>query len=205
MPSTKTGFNLRLLSIPFSRCRALVESEQDLFARPLHVVSGHAALFADTFNSVIACAPRFSRFRRRRFPRYAGAARPVWRVARPRRESERSRAAIRAGLLRKASRRDRAQHSPDRPLARPGRSPPRHLDAQSAPAVRADGRKLPRTVTRDTAREACRLLQQDTARPVSDVAFSCGFESLATFYRVFRRAIGMTPTDYRLSLIERPR
>jgi AraC-like DNA-binding protein len=67
------------------------------------------------------------------------------------------------------------------------------------------GETFSRTVTAMRLAEACRLLQQETTRPVSDVAFSCGFESLATFYRVFRRAIGMTPTDYRLSAIERRR
>ena len=45
--------------------------------------------------------------------------------------------------------------------------------------------------------ESCRLLQQEPDRQVSDIAFSCGFESLATFYRVFRRAYGLTPGDVR--------
>jgi AraC-like DNA-binding protein len=34
-------------------------------------------------------------------------------------------------------------------------------------------------------------------RSISDVAFACGFESLATFYRVFRAAQGTTPGDFR--------
>ena len=41
------------------------------------------------------------------------------------------------------------------------------------------------------------LLMAAPQRSISDVAFACGFESLATFYRVFRAAQGMTPGDFR--------
>ena len=35
-------------------------------------------------------------------------------------------------------------------------------------------------------------------RSISDVAFACGFESLATFYRAFRvRHQNTTPSDFR--------
>jgi len=34
-------------------------------------------------------------------------------------------------------------------------------------------------------------------RPVTEIALACGFDSLATFYRTFRRAYGMTPGDVR--------
>ncbi|MPZ58608.1 MAG: helix-turn-helix domain-containing protein [Rhizobiales bacterium] len=40
--------------------------------------------------------------------------------------------------------------------------------------------------------------RQDT---VLTIALDCGFESLATFYRTFRQAYGVTPADYRSSLI----
>ena len=40
-------------------------------------------------------------------------------------------------------------------------------------------------------------------RKVLDVAFSCGIESSTVFYRAFRDAYGMNPTDYRRSLRER--
>ena len=59
-PATKAGFNLRLLKIPFARCKGLVESEQPLFARPLDVEPGHTALLAETFNAFIATASRLS-------------------------------------------------------------------------------------------------------------------------------------------------
>lgn len=43
-----------------------------------------------------------------------------------------------------------------------------------------------------------RLLRDEPPeRPIAEIAFACGFESLATFYRVFNAAEGMTPGDYR--------
>lgn len=34
-------------------------------------------------------------------------------------------------------------------------------------------------------------------RGIDEIAFSCGFDSIATFYRVFRATYGMTPNDAR--------
>jgi AraC-like DNA-binding protein len=45
------------------------------------------------------------------------------------------------------------------------------------------------------------LLADEPARPVTDVAFCCGFDSLPTFYRTFKSASGMTATEWRLSAI----
>jgi len=48
--------------------------------------------------------------------------------------------------------------------------------------------------------EKCRamLLDRDAAaRPVSDIAYACGFGSLAGFYRAFSRAFGASPTEIR--------
>jgi AraC-like DNA-binding protein len=43
------------------------------------------------------------------------------------------------------------------------------------------------------------LLRSPSAggRAVSDIAFACGFGSLAGFYRAFSRAYGASPTDVR--------
>ena len=41
------------------------------------------------------------------------------------------------------------------------------------------------------------MLARDLAQPVTDVALSCGFDSLATFYRCFRMETGMTATEWR--------
>jgi AraC-like DNA-binding protein len=44
------------------------------------------------------------------------------------------------------------------------------------------------------------LLAQTPKRPVADVAYACGFDSLSTFYRSFRAAFRMSPADFRRSV-----
>jgi len=36
-----------------------------------------------------------------------------------------------------------------------------------------------------------------SAMPITDIAFQCGFESIATFYRTFNKQFGMTPSQMR--------
>jgi AraC-like DNA-binding protein len=45
------------------------------------------------------------------------------------------------------------------------------------------------------------MLARDPARAVTDIALSCGFDSLATFYRCFRAETGMTATEWRSQCI----
>jgi AraC family transcriptional regulator of adaptative response / methylphosphotriester-DNA alkyltransferase methyltransferase len=45
-------------------------------------------------------------------------------------------------------------------------------------------------------RQACELLRRGRAS-ITEVAYDAGFGSLATFYRWFRRAVGVTPTKFR--------
>jgi AraC-like DNA-binding protein len=52
-------------------------------------------------------------------------------------------------------------------------------------------------VTAARMKESRRLLFAAPERPVSQIALACGFESLATFYRVFHAAHGMPPGDFR--------
>ena len=44
--------------------------------------------------------------------------------------------------------------------------------------------------------EACRLLT-DTRRAVTDIAYSCGFPDSPSFCRIFRKAYGHTPLEFR--------
>lgn len=46
-----------------------------------------------------------------------------------------------------------------------------------------------------------RLLREAPAMKVAAIAFASGFDSLATFYRVFRAAEGITPGDFRMATI----
>jgi len=53
------------------------------------------------------------------------------------------------------------------------------------------------TVTAMRIDESPKLLAQVPLRPIAKIAVACGFESLATFYRVFRAAHGVAPGDFR--------
>jgi AraC-like DNA-binding protein len=59
------------------------------------------------------------------------------------------------------------------------------------------GLSFSRTLTGIRVRSACRLLETMPQHSVADIAFACGFDSLATFYRAFRESTGMTPLDMR--------
>ncbi|WP_426524316.1 helix-turn-helix transcriptional regulator [Bradyrhizobium sp. McL0615] len=59
------------------------------------------------------------------------------------------------------------------------------------------GHSFSRTVIAQRIRLSGQLLREAPRRPVSEVARACSFESLATFYRVFHIAVGMTPGEFR--------
>lgn len=42
-----------------------------------------------------------------------------------------------------------------------------------------------------------KMLLVSTPKTVSEIAYFCGFTSLSNFYRVFKDAVGMSPTEYR--------
>ncbi|UXS34340.1 AraC family transcriptional regulator [Agrobacterium tumefaciens] len=54
-----------------------------------------------------------------------------------------------------------------------------------------------RTLSSMRIEEARRLLLEFPALPITQVAYGCGFDSLATFYRVFSNTFGMTPGEAR--------
>jgi len=64
------------------------------------------------------------------------------------------------------------------------------------------GLSFARTLTAARLTEARRLLYVMRESGIDEIAFSCGFDSIATFYRVFRAAHGMTPGDARRVPIE---
>jgi AraC-like DNA-binding protein len=59
------------------------------------------------------------------------------------------------------------------------------------------GKSFSQTVTAQRIRLSGRLLREAPRRPVAEVARACGFESLATFYRVFHATEGMPPGEFR--------
>ncbi|MDA9538413.1 transcriptional regulator [Bradyrhizobium sp. CCBAU 21362] len=58
------------------------------------------------------------------------------------------------------------------------------------------------TVTDERLKRSRRLLREAPERLIADIATSCGFESLATYYRVFNAAYGMAPGDFRARVPE---
>jgi AraC-like DNA-binding protein len=60
------------------------------------------------------------------------------------------------------------------------------------------GLSFSRTLTALRVRKAGEMLAAAPSRPIADVAYACGFDSLATFYRAFRNSFGMTPRDMRV-------
>jgi AraC-like DNA-binding protein len=59
------------------------------------------------------------------------------------------------------------------------------------------GESFSQTVAAQRIRLSGHLLREAPARPVAEVARACGFESLATFYRVFHATVGMPPGEFR--------
>jgi AraC-like DNA-binding protein len=58
------------------------------------------------------------------------------------------------------------------------------------------GKSFSQTVTAQRIRLSGQLLREAPGRPIAEIARACGFESLATFYRVFHATTGMAPGDF---------
>lgn len=108
-----------------------------------------------------------------------------------------SRAALRAGFL------HAAHEIMTRDLHRPDLTPAA-IAAELAISLRQihvlfepTGFSFARTLTAMRLKEARRWLETMPEHSVANIAYACGFDSIATFYRVFRSAFGMTPGDVR--------
>ncbi len=58
-------------------------------------------------------------------------------------------------------------------------------------------RSFSQTVTEERLKQSRQLMREAPDRLIADIASACGFESLATYYRVFNAAYGMAPGDFR--------
>ncbi|WP_454647987.1 helix-turn-helix transcriptional regulator [Bradyrhizobium liaoningense] len=122
-------------------------------------------------------------------------------------------ALIERGIVRPGSRRGQAALRTAR-LSQARRLIARHLqDPHLAPAMVADllgvsvrhlhmlfeavEKSFSQTVTDERLKQSRRLMREAPERLIADIAASCGFESLATYYRVFNAAYGMAPGDFR--------
>jgi AraC-like DNA-binding protein len=100
-------------------------------------------------------------------------------------------------------------------LSLAGRLMTRHLSqANLSPAMVADllgvsvrhmhmlfkgtGKSFSQTVAAQRIHLSGQLLGEAPRRPIAEIARACGFESLATFYRVFHATKGMSPGEFRV-------
>lgn len=197
-PTTAHGFDLRVLKIPFTgrgdivrRARGLAPSLLRNDPRLKTVISASfAALVADCaknpeadFDFAVGHLAQLALLAR-------GRVRPG---------SPETRAALRFGFL------HAARNILTRDLHRPGLTPAA-VAAELGISLRQlhllfEQTEMPfvRTLTAMRAREARRLLKDAPMRPVAEIAHASGFDSSATFYRVFRNIYGMTPGDARMA------
>ncbi len=194
-PLGAAGFQLRILKIPVDALSAEDKRVRDLAPKQFndHALSGLlASCFADLSED--------------------GSEHDTARTA-PLVEALAQLALIERGILRPGSR--RGQHA-----LRVGRlSVAQRLIAQElrdpnlSPTMIADRlgvsvrhmhmlfemaeRSFSQTVTEQRLKQSRQLLREAPERLIADVAAACGFESLATYYRVFQAAHGMAPGDFR--------
>ncbi|NGX99422.1 MAG: AraC family transcriptional regulator, partial [Candidatus Afipia apatlaquensis] len=190
-PERSDGFDFRTLKIPLTNDLALGARTHDLFPEPLMQGARLTRLIKATLSALEHDPLQLS-----------GEIKSIARLAliargRLAQGSPEGRAALRAGFLHAAREiMIRDLHRPDLTSAT--------VAAELAISLRQvhvlfepTGLSFARTLTAMRLKEARRLLGLTPARQVADIAYACGFDSIATFYRVFRSAYGMTPGDVR--------
>lgn len=190
-PERSDGFDFRTLKIPLTNDLALGARTHDLFPEPLMQGARLTRLIKATL-SALEHDPFQASGEIESIARLALIAR-----GRLAQGSPEGRAALRAGFLHAAREiMIRDLHRPDLTSA--------SVAAELAISLRQvhvlfepTGLSFARSLTATRLKEARRLLGLTPARQVADIAYACGFDSIATFYRVFRSAYGMTPGDVR--------
>jgi AraC-like DNA-binding protein len=198
-PQRSDGFHYRTLKIPLTGELALGGRAYDLAPEALARGAGLSRLMAAMFNAlsgplddVADPAADIEHIAR------------LCLIARGRLSSglPESRAAIRTGVL------HAARAILVRDLQRPDLAPAA-VAAELAISLRQlhlvfepTGRSFARTLAAIRVKQARRLLETMPTRPVADIAYACGFDSIATFYRAFRSAYGTTPSDMRAASFE---
>jgi AraC-like DNA-binding protein len=198
-PERTDGFHFRTLKIPLTADIVMDARAPRLLPQTLRRGERLTRLISATFTALAS--------RREQIADPAGDIVHIARlamIARGRLASglPESRAALRAGF------RHAAREIMTRELHHPGLTPAT-LAAELAISLRQvhvlfepTGLSFARTLTMMRLEQARRLLQTMPARQVADIAYACGFDSIATFYRVFRSTFGMTPSDARVAALQ---
>jgi AraC-like DNA-binding protein len=196
VPARQPGFECRMIAIPLKSHRALLNPRDDLWLRPLDVAPGLPAMLAAYFHAFVREAPHLSGVAADHAVATLVQLTVMTRGSSSAKE-ESGRAAIREGLLQRvrdvvAINLDRADLSAPQVAAALGISE-RQLHRLFEPT----GLTFARHVLACRLERARLVLKQYPALSVADVAKRCGFDGVSTFYRVFRKAYGLSPTDLR--------
>ena len=195
-PQRADGFLFRTVKIPLAALDSPVKGLRDLAAAPLPATSKYTRLALASFNALAQRPPDAvdADLAVSHLAQLALLARGSATPGMPE-----SRAALHTGY------RHAAHELIMRNLHRPDLTPAmvaawlgvsiRQLHLVFEPT----GKSVARTMTALRLTEARRRLAAMPDQQVADIALACGFDSIATFYRVFRSTFGMTPTECRLA------
>lgn len=199
-PATAHGFDLRVLKIPLTGREDIVRHARGLAPSLLGDNPRLKTVISASLAAVAAdCAKNPESDLDLAVDHLAQLA--LLAQGRVRHGSPESRAALRFGFL------HAARNILARNLHRPNLTPaavaaelgisPRKLHLLFEPT----GMSCARTLTAMRAEEALRLLRNAPTQPVAEIAQASGFDSSATFYRVFRNLYGITPGDARTAAV----
>jgi AraC-like DNA-binding protein len=193
-PKRTDGFHFRSLRVPLSAFPDLAKPARRLFSEPAAGSPQLENLFSAGFKALGSEGENW--------PAAQDSVRHVAQLALLLRGAVpagtgRSRAALRFGQFHAARRLIAAN------LHRPDLSPQMIADAlvislrQLHMLFEPTGVTCARTILAMRLREARSRLAARSNETVTQIAFACGFHSIATFYRVFHAAYGITPGDAR--------
>ena len=200
-PKRTDGFHFRSLRLPLAAFPDLVKPARQLAAAPAAGSPQLESLFSAAFEALAAEG--------KDWPDAQSALRHIAQLALLLRGSVeagtgRSRAALRFGQFHAARRLIAAN------LHRPDLSPEMIADAlaislrQLHVLFEPTGVSCARTILGMRLRQARSRLAVRSGETVTQIAFACGFHSIATFYRVFHAAYGIAPGDVRAGAAVEP-
>ena len=196
VPIAAEGFDLRILKVPVADILLPLPGLHDLVPKPFTdravLIPLLESCFTDLTEADDDSDPATTKALVRTLTHLTlierGVVRPTSRVAQY---------AVRAGRL-SLARRLMARHiARAATFASVCRQSARDFGSSSARAVRRSQHELFANRHRAAHRRSRRLLREAPAMTIAEIAFASGFDSLATFYRVFRAAQGITPGDFR--------
>ena len=195
-PIGADGFHLRIVKIPVAEIWTPGGGLRDLFPKPFNSDPVIAPLLQSCFADLVTAGESMEPQAAARLIRSLASLALIERgTLNP--GSEFARKALRVGRLSLAQRIIASQ------LSDPNLSPAsvadqlgisiRHLHA----LFERTAMSFSQTLTACRIEHSQKLLVGVPGRAVSSIAFASGFDSLATFYRVFRATSGMAPGDFR--------